>query len=80
MLSSLSKVTKFAKASGGAGIQTQVCLSLELMLLVTVLYYLLIAKILSYQFIKSLVKKLSSVGHSANILGHRSELCGLVSF
>jgi len=31
------------------------------MLLVTVLYYLLIARILSYQFMESLIKQLSSV-------------------
>lgn len=69
------------KLSSGAEIQTQVCLTLELMLLVTVLYYILIAKILScYQFIRSLVKQLSSVEQGANKLGHRFDLCELVSF
>lgn len=62
-------------------IQTQVCLTLEPVLLVTVLYYILIAKILSYyQFIRSLVKQLNSVEQGANKLDHRFDLCGLVSF
>ena len=48
------------------GIETQVCLTQEFVLLIILLYYLLVAKILSYQSIKYLVNHLRGVEQSAN--------------
>ena len=43
------------------GIETQVCTTQELVLLIIILYYLLVAKILSHQSIKYLVNHLRGV-------------------
>lgn len=48
------------------GIETQVCLTQELVFLLILLYYFLVAKILSYQSIKYLVNHLRGVEQSAN--------------
>lgn len=48
------------------GIETQVCLTQELVLLIILQYYLLVAKTLSYQSIKYLVNHLRDVEQSAN--------------
>lgn len=48
------------------GIKTQVCLTQQLVFILILLYYFLVAKILSYQSIKYLVNHLRGVEQSAN--------------